>query len=219
MLAPYVSFPVLSSPNCFPLQRFPLQLFACPLVASSLGQMFTVMTLGLCVLKLELTFRARKKKYAEPRVQIRSSGVPQIIQAMLESIRDISVGFSEFAAVRQDIAEASRLPLEPREPGPGHGILEQYMAYSNYHKVKPSRELHRFIQDKNMLTGSSDLNLSDCPGIEPKSTISYVSCCIPYKFPSLAPIYSLILSHSLLSKLGPTFFCFGLPLKLFLDWI
>jgi hypothetical protein len=26
-----------------------------------------------------------------------------------------------------------------------------------------------------MLTGSNDLNLSDCPGIEPRSTISYVS--------------------------------------------
>jgi hypothetical protein len=65
--------------------------------------------------------------------------------------------------------------------GIAHGFLDVYRAFCSYHGIESSQELahhiHRIVE-----SGSYDLDLTTCPGIEIKSDISL----------NLVPIFSAL---------------------------
>ena len=62
--------------------------------------------------------------------------------------------------------------LEPVEYGTAAGLFEAYEAWCNFYQCKPSADFKRHVEDL-VQAGSEELDLTKCPGIEPKMEYSF----------------------------------------------
>lgn len=82
-------------------------------------------------------------------------------------IQKMTFAFADYALPKIVLFPVERelVTLEQIEPGPANGLLATYYGYCDYYRLKPSAEFEKYIKDL-VATGSRELNLTQCPGID-----------------------------------------------------
>lgn len=120
----------------------------------------------------ELTMNAGSLiiRYGDKGVCIQSNDLPVIVRDIRIAYRRISHGFEKYA-MRVNIPSSMLLELPEETPGICGSIIETYLAQCDFLETQASEAFIRYIHQLYSLSSVS-IDLSQCPGIEPKSSMS-----------------------------------------------
>lgn len=130
--------------------------------------------------KASFTFvAANDKKQRLAGIVLYGAAVPEIIYCLRIAYLRITCGFPTDYGFTLRAPSALLLPLDaqytqmdPEVVGPANGFIETYLAQCNYLGVEPNNQLVQFICDL-WAKHITELNLTLCPGFEPKSAVSF----------------------------------------------
>eukprot|EP01113_Clastostelium_recurvatum_P047517 TRINITY_DN8493_c0_g1_i6.p1 TRINITY_DN8493_c0_g1~~TRINITY_DN8493_c0_g1_i6.p1 ORF type:complete len:1356 (-),score=351.93 TRINITY_DN8493_c0_g1_i6:60-4127(-) len=98
-----------------------------------------------------------------------------IVKQIRTAYRRITVGFPEDAQIKINLPPERVDRLDPTftlHPLSANGLIDQYIALSYYYNTKPTLDFVRHIEGL-CAVGSVDLDLSECPGIDPLSELGF----------------------------------------------
>ena len=105
-------------------------------------------------------------------VEVLSEFIPEIVKAIRESVTPLTVGYPDERRFQLNVPEDVLLEPNFVDAGLGGGFATAYLANCVYLETPLSPPFVSFIDDL-ISSGSKELDLTECPGMEPGSGAAF----------------------------------------------